>query len=167
MRGRHGPGILFAVVLILLGAAGVVASCDGDDAPSQDAPSQEEFAEQANRICREVEQSLENVAEGAESPEEIADAVDRVIEESRKTVDELADLERPEGEAGETAQNFVDATRREVQGEGIPALERLREALVSEDQEATQEAALRLRQIDSTASNAAARKLGATACAGG
>jgi len=162
MRGRHGPGILFGVVLILLGAAGVVASCGGDDAPSQ-----EDFADQANEICREVEQSLENVAEGAESPEEIADAVDRVIEESRKTVDELADLERPEGEAGETAQNFVDATRKEVQDEGIPALERLREALVSEDQEATQEAALRLQRIDSTASNAAARKLGATACAGG
>jgi hypothetical protein len=138
-----------------------VASCGGGD----DAPSQEDFAEQANEICQKAEQSLKNVGEGADSPEDIVNAIDRVIEESRNAVDDLADLERPDGEAGETAQQFVDATRREIEDEGIPALEELREALESRDQEAAQEAARRLQEIDSAASNEAARKLGANACA--
>jgi hypothetical protein len=152
---------LAPILLSLLAFA--VASCDGDDAPSQ--PSQREFAEQANEICRKAEQSLENVGEGARSPEDIVDAIDRVIEESRSAVDDLADLERPDGQAGETAQRFVDATRREIEDEGIPALEELREALESRDQEAAQEAARRLQEIDSSASNEAARELGANACA--
>jgi hypothetical protein len=153
---------LAPILLSLLAFA--IASCGGDD---DDAPSQQDFAEQANAICRETEQSLDDVAQGAETPEEIADAVDRVIEESRNVVDELADLERPEGEAGQRAQDFVEATRREIQDVGIPALEQLREALESRDQAAAQEAAQRIQQIDSDASNEAARALGANACAEG
>jgi hypothetical protein len=89
-----------------------------------------------------------------------------VIEESRKTVDALADLERPEGAAGERAEKFVDTTRREVEDVGIAALEELREAVERRDQEAAQQAAERLREIDTGASNEAARKVGAKACAG-
>jgi hypothetical protein len=155
---------LAPILVCLLAIA--IASCGGDDG-DDDAPSQREFAEQANEICRETRQSLDDVAQGAETPEEIADAVDRVIEESRNVVDELADLERPEGEAGQRAQDFVDATRREIQDVGIPALEQLREALESRDQAAAQEAAQRIQQIDSDASNEAARALGANACAEG
>ena len=147
---------------ILLGLLALtVASCDGDDAPSQ-----RDFAEQANEICRSAKQALKDVAEGAQSPEEIVKAIDRVIEESRDTVDDLADLERPEGAAGERAERFVDATRREIEGEGIAALEELREAVETRDQEAAQQVAERLREIDTGASNEAARKVGATACAG-
>jgi translation initiation factor 2B subunit (eIF-2B alpha/beta/delta family) len=150
---------LAPILLTLL--ALTVAACDGDDAPTQG-----EFAEQANEICRKAEQSLENVADDAETPQDIADAVDRVIEESRSAVDDLADLERPEGAAGERAERFVDLTRREIEGEGIAALEELREAVESRDQEAAQQAAERLREIDTGASNEAARKVGADACAG-
>jgi hypothetical protein len=149
---------LAPILLSLLALA--VASCSGDDPPSQ-----EDFADQANEICREAEQSLENVAEGADAPEDIVEAIDEVIAESRKAVDELEDLERPEGEAGETAEQFVDATRMEIQDEGIPALEELRGAIEREDQGEIQEAALRLRRIDSSASNRTARALGATDCA--
>jgi hypothetical protein len=107
------------------------------------------------------------VARNAESPEEIADAVDRVIEASRGAVDDLAELERPEGEAGETAEEFVNATRREIQDKGIPALEDLRDALESDDQGAAQRAAERLQGIETGESNRAARELGADACAAG
>jgi septation ring formation regulator EzrA len=151
---------LAPVLLVLLAFAAV--SCDGDDAPSQ-----EEFAQQANEICREAKQSLKSVGEGAEGPEDIIEAIDEVIEESRNTVDELADLERPDGEAGETAERFVDATRREIENEGIPALEELRGAVEAEDRGAIQETARRLRRIDTSASNKAARELGANACAEG
>jgi hypothetical protein len=150
-----------ALVLLVLLAFGA-AACDGDDAPSQG-----EFAKRANEICREAKQSLDDVAEGAEGPEDIVRAIDEVIEESRNAVAELDALERPEGEAGETAERFLNATRTEIQDEGIPALEELRGAVESEDRDAIQEAAQRLRGIDSSASNRAARELGANACAEG
>ena len=151
---------LAAFLLTLLAFA--AASCNGDDAPSQ-----EEFAEQADEICREAERSLNDVAEGAEGPEDIVEAIDEVIVEARDTVTELADLERPEGEAGERAERFVSATRTELEDVGIPALEELRGAVESEDRGAIREAALRLRGIDTSASNRAARELGATDCAKG
>ncbi|MGH2761092.1 MAG: hypothetical protein ACRDL4_08605 [Thermoleophilaceae bacterium] len=145
---------------ILLGVLSLVlAACGGSDAPSR-----EEFADQASEICRDAERSLENVGENAETPDEIADAVDRVIEESRGAVDDLAELERPEGEAGETAERFVNATRREIEDEGIPALEDLRDALASDDQQAAGEAAQRLQGIETDESNKAAEELGADAC---
>jgi hypothetical protein len=149
---------LAPILLSLL--ALTVVSCDGDDTPSQ-----RDFAEQANEICRSAKQTLKSVGEGAQTPEEIVKAIDRVIEESRDTVNDLADLERPEGAAGQRAARFVDATRREIEGEGIAALEELREAVESRDQEAAQQVAERLREIDTGASNEAARKVGANACA--
>jgi hypothetical protein len=149
---------LAPILLSLL--ALTVASCDGDDPPSQ-----RDFAKQANEICRKAKQSLKDVAEGAQSPQEIVKAIDRVIEESRAAVDDLADLERPEGAAGQRAEEFVDATRREIEGEGIVAFEALREAVESRDQEAAQQASERLQEIDTAASTNAARKLGAKACA--
>jgi hypothetical protein len=151
---------LAPILLMLLAFA--AASCDGDDAPSR-----EEFAEQANEICRETKKSLEDVAEGADEPEDIVEAIDELIEASRNAVAELDDLERPEGEAGETAEQFLDATRTEIQDEGIPLLQELRGAVKSEDRGAVQEAAVRLRRIDTSATNKAARKIGATDCAEG
>lgn len=150
-----------ASILLCMLAFGL-AACGGDDAPSK-----EDFAEQANEICRDAERALDNVGEDAESPDEIANAVDQVIDESRNAVDELADLERPDGDDGETAERFVNATRREIEDEGIPALEDLRDAVRSEDQQAAQEAAQRLQEVQTDESNKAARELGADACAEG
>jgi hypothetical protein len=149
---------------ILLGLLAFgLAACGGDD---DDAPSREEFADRASEICRKAERALADVGESATTQEEIVDAVDRVIEESRDAVNQLADLERPEGDAGETADEFVNATRREIEDEGIPALEDLRDALESEDQQAAQEAAQRLQGVNTEASERAARELGADACTG-
>jgi hypothetical protein len=160
MAGKRGRRLLVGLSLVMVVAIGVVVSLRQDDAPSQEA-----FAERANEICREAERSLENVGEGAESPEEIIPAIDRVMEEIRNTVDELADLERPEGDAGQRAEEFVDATRREIEEVGIPGLRELREAVENRDQDEARRVARRLRQIDSRASNQAAREVGATACA--
>jgi translation initiation factor 2B subunit (eIF-2B alpha/beta/delta family) len=148
---------------ILLGVLAFgLASCGGDDAPSQ-----EDFAERANEICRKAEQALQDVGQSARTPQDIANAVDEVIEESRGAVEDLSDLERPEGDAGETAEQFVEATRREIQDRGIPALEDLRDALERGDQQAAQAAAQQLQGIDTEESNRAARELGADACAEG
>jgi septation ring formation regulator EzrA len=160
MAGKRGRRFLVGLSLALVVAIGVAVSLREDDAPSQEA-----FAERANEICREAERSLKNVGEGAESPEEIIPAIDRVIEEIRNTMDELADLERPEGDAGQRAEEFVEATRRELEEVGIPGLQELREALENRDQDAARRVARRLRRVDSSASNQAAREVGATACA--
>jgi hypothetical protein len=160
MAGKRGRRFLIGLSLVLLAAIGVVVALRKDDAPSQEA-----FAERANQICRDAKRSLDDVGEGAETPEEIVPAIDQVIEESRNAADQLANLERPSGDAGERAQDFVDATRTEIEDVGIPALQELREAVENRDQEAARRVARRLEQIDSSASNEAAREVGATACA--
>ncbi len=76
----------------------LLAACGGDDAPSR-----EDFASEADRICRQAEKELEELGESADSPEEIADAIDEVIEETRQAATELVDLERPEGAAADTS----------------------------------------------------------------
>jgi hypothetical protein len=160
MAGKRGRRFLLALSAVLVVAIAVVVWLRRDDAPSR-----ETFAERANEICRDAERSLDNLGEGVESPEEIIPAIDRVIETSRDAVEDLADLERPSGDAGERAEEFVDATRKEIEDLGIPALQDLREAVENRDQEAAQSVAERLEQIDTSASNRAARDVGATACA--
>jgi len=49
------------ILLCLLAFA--IASCGGDDSPSQ-----QDFADRADEICRETKRSLEDVAEGAQTP---------------------------------------------------------------------------------------------------
>jgi hypothetical protein len=161
MAGQRGRRFLIGLSVALVLAIGVVVWLRRDDAPSEEA-----YAERANEICREAERSLENVAEGAESPEDIIPAIDRLIATSRDAVDELDELERPTGDAGERAEEFVDSTRAEIEDVGIPALEELRAAVESRDQREARRAAQRLRELDSSASDEAARDVGANACAG-
>jgi hypothetical protein len=155
---------LAPILLSLLAFA--IASCGGGD-DGDEAPSQADFANRANDICRQAEASLEKVGEGADTPQDIVDAVDRVVEESRDAVDQLADLDRPDGPAGQRAEEFVEATRKEIEDEGIPALENLRRAIESGDRQAVEEAVARLQNIDSSDSNRAAREIGAGECAEG
>jgi hypothetical protein len=155
---------LAPILLSLLALA--IASCGGGD-DGDEGPSQADFANRANDICRQAEASLEKVGEGADTPQDIVDAVDRVVEESRDAVDRLADLDRPEGAAGQRAEEFVEATRKEIEDEGIPALENLRGAIESGDRQAVEEAVARLQNIDSSDSNRAAREIGAGECAEG
>ena len=166
VRIGYAPGMTRLAPILLSLLAFAIASCGGDD-DDDGAPSQADFAQRANEICRQAEASLEKVGENAETPQDIVEAVDRVIEESRDAVDQLADLDSPEGQAGQTAEEFVEATRKEIEDEGIPALEDLRQAIESGDQEAVAEAAARLQNVDSSDSNRAAQEIGADECAEG
>src|SRR3954469_11453264 len=106
-HGRAGthPGMTryspLAIVFVSLG----LAACGGDD-DSASAPSKAEYANNAEKICRDTEKELENIGNGSESPAEVADAIDKVIDESRQAADDLVALERPEGDAGQTAEEF-------------------------------------------------------------
>jgi hypothetical protein len=145
---------LIPVVCVL-----ALSACGGDDAPSK-----AEFAEKAEKICKNAEKQLENIGENATSPDEIADAVDKVIDQSQSSLDELRDLDRPEGDAGEAADTFVAALERDIEDKGIPALEELRDAVRDNDQTAAQKAAQKLQAIETSNTNELAKKIGAAGC---
>jgi soluble cytochrome b562 len=155
---RYSP---LAILLVSVG----LAACGGDD-DSGSAPSKAEFANNAEKICRDTEKELENIGNGAESPEDVAKAIDKVIDESRQAADDLVALERPEGEAGQTAEEFSEGFRSELNDQIVPALEDLQAALEKKDVQAVQAAAKKLQDLETSKSDTAARELGATACVG-
>jgi hypothetical protein len=146
---------------------GLVACGDDDDGGGGgDAPSKQEFAKAAERICNQTEKEFESIGEGAESPEQVANAIDQVIAKSRSAADDLVELERPEGADGETATKFVETFRRELNDKLVPALEDVQAALERKDPQAVQEAVGKLQGLEATESDRYARELGATACSG-
>jgi hypothetical protein len=159
----------FAALTLVLLSLGLVACGDDDDGGGGgggDAPSKEEFAKEADRICNETEKEFESIGKTAESPEAVADAIDKVIDESQSAADDLVDLERPEGADGETATKFVETFRQELNDKLVPALEDVKRALEQKDAQAVQEAAAKLQKLEATESDQYARELGATACSG-
>jgi hypothetical protein len=147
------------LALVPLLALALLPACNGDDAPSK-----EEFAQEAEGICRQAQEDLQDIGQGAESPEELAAVVEDVVERLRESVEQLSDLERPEGQAGETAERFVDAIDSQISDEGIPLLEDFRDAVEANDREAAQQALGRLEQIDESQTDELARQIGAQAC---
>ena len=151
---RITPVAVLIVGLALLG-------CGGEDAPSK-----EEFANDADRICRDTEKELEEIGQSADSPEELADVLDKAIDKTREAADDLADLERPEGADGDTAEKFVEGFRSELNNTLAPAIEDLQQAVEDKDPQAVQEAAAQLQQLEASKSDRYARGLGASACVG-
>ncbi|MEA2363326.1 MAG: hypothetical protein QOD71_2471 [Thermoleophilaceae bacterium] len=150
-----------AAPLTLIVLALGVASCGGGGG---DAPSKAEYAADAEKICKDAEAQLNDVAQNPSTPEEIAAAVDQVIDATQQSVDKLKALEQPDGEAGRAAEKFVAAVKTDIEGKGIPALEELRDALKKNDKQAAEKAARRLQAVQTTESDKLARDIGATAC---
>jgi ElaB/YqjD/DUF883 family membrane-anchored ribosome-binding protein len=143
-------------------ALGLVA-CGGGG--SSDAPTKAEFAADADKVCATAEKNLGEIGQNATSPAEIAKAVDKVIAETQKSLDDLKALDRPEGSAGDAADEFVNSLSSDIEDKGIPALEKLRDALKNNDQKAAQQAAQELQAIDSGNTDKLARAAGANGCA--
>ena len=140
----------------------VVAGCGG----GSNAPSRQEFAKDAEKICRDTEKELESFGQDVGTPEEAGEAIDKVIERARKAADQLADLDRPDGDDGETARKFAEGFRTELEDKLIPALEELKRAVQAKDPQALQEAVTKLQKLEATESDRYARELGIRACAG-
>jgi hypothetical protein len=153
---RYSP---LAVLLVSLG----LAACGGDD---DSAPTKAEFANNAEKICKDTEKELENIGNGAESPDDVAAAIDKVIDKSQQAADDLVALERPEGQNGEKAQEFSEGFKSELDDDIVPALEDLQAALKKKDVQGVQDAANKLKELETSKSDKAARELGATACVG-
>jgi hypothetical protein len=151
-----------AVLAVLLAALALPA-CGGDD---DGGVSREDYAEQVNRVCRDVKRQLNEL--GIAPPrarDEITQLLDDVSARSQAAVDRLQALERPGGDAGETADRFVDTLERELEQQLLPALEDLKDAIQSADRDAAADAAERLDVLQNTESDRFARELGADSCA--
>jgi hypothetical protein len=146
-----------SLALLLLSL--LVAACGGGDSASK-----EDFAQKANRICRDTEKELQGLGTG--SRQELVDTIDKVIQTARQASDDLLDIERPDGEDGETATKFVEGFDKELDDKLVPALEDLKKAVQDNDTKAAQDAAARLQQLEATDSDRYARALGARACVG-
>ena len=153
---------LAAAPLTMLALALGLVACGGG---GSDAPTKAEFAADADKVCATAEKNLGDIGKNATSRAEIAKAVDTVIDETQKSLDDLKALDRPEGSAGEAADKFVSSLQSDIEDKGIPALEKLRDALKSNDQKAAQKAARELQAIDSGDTNKLALAAGAKGCA--
>ena len=141
-----------------------LAACGGGDDSS--APTKEEFAKDADKICQDTEKEIEKIGQGASSPDELANALDKVIAAAKDAANKLSDLDRPDGDAGETATKFAEGCESELYDQLSPALEKLKKAIDDKDAQAAQAAAADLQKLESTESDKYARELGATACVG-
>ena len=96
------------LLLILAVGLAVLAGCGGDDEGDSggDGPTRQEFVADANAICREGEQKIDEVSSGAqqriqeagsqdERQKVVADVLQETVDEYRPYLDRLADLEAP------------------------------------------------------------------------
>ena len=151
-------------VLAVVGTL-AVAGCGGDE--GGDAPTREEFAAEAEKICADLEKQSDKLSET--QPENNADIV-KFTQDARKTaegaVTRIGELEVPEGEDGDKAQEWQDAVEREANDELIPALEELEKAAEDEDNQGILGAAQKLQGLESTESDRLAKEIGAEGCSG-
>jgi len=153
---------LLPVLLAMLSLG--LAACGGGDDSS--APTKEEFAKDADKICQDTEKEIEKIGQGATSPEELTKALDKVIAAAKDAANKLTDLDRPDGDAGDTATKFAEGFESELNDQLIPALEKLKKAIEDKDAQAAQAAAADLQKLESSESDKFARELGANACVG-
>ena len=78
-------------------SAAVVAGCGG--------PSKEEYAQQANGICSQIQKDLQQVSQSGQTndPKEINERTDQAVDAFSKGVNRIKDLDKPSGDAGKQA----------------------------------------------------------------
>lgn len=154
---------VFRLTVAIAVIAGVLSACGGDDAPSQ-----EEFAKNADGVCTDVEQELKSLGKiNANSPEELSGLVDQLKSRINEGVERLTKLDRPKGDAGKTAEDFVNTLNNELRTQAIPALDELQQAARERDRVKLRAAGRKLDALSETRSDQLARKLGADECAQG
>jgi hypothetical protein len=130
-----------ALAVLLVAAA---AGCGGSD---DDAPSREDFAGSANRICREAEAKVNEIAEqtrarpGLDPDEAAIEVLERGTEAYRPYMDRLRDLAAPE-DLRDDWDAFLDGVQ-----EAFDLFPRLAAATRSRDREELSELTTRFAQI--------------------
>jgi hypothetical protein len=142
------PAALAILLVVLAGCGG-----GGDDGGNgRDAPTKERFVADANRICREGEAKIAEVAKAqqgrigrATTPEAqekaVADVLETTAEEYQPYMDRLRDLEAPEALAGGW-RAFLDGVQ-----EAFDLIPELADATRDGDREKLSELTTRFSQI--------------------
>ena len=147
---------------LLAGLTFTLGACGGEDGPTR-----EEFAEEANTVCADLEKSLDGLSESnPSSAEELVSTVDDLQSEVDGAIDRLQEIEQPSGEDGEAAKAFVDGLSEQVDQEIKPAFADMKKAAQEEDQQLLGQAVQQLQAVDSEKTNELAREAGADGCAG-
>ncbi|MDQ3741582.1 MAG: hypothetical protein M3320_09740 [Actinomycetota bacterium] len=146
--------IALAVPLAALAFAG----CGGDDAPSK-----EEFAEAADKVCADLEKQTQNLGR-PENVEEIQTFAQELRKTAEDAVSKVEDLEVPEGDDGEKAEQWKNAVKDEAENQLLPAVEELEKAAEANDEKAIVEAAQKIDQLEATESDRLAKELGLKEC---
>lgn len=138
-----------------------LAACGGEEAPTR-----QEFASQANRICVEVERATER-QQTPDSPDELAGLAGSLTSTVDRATKRIQDLEVPEGADGDKAKQFQDALARETNDTVKPALSDLKQAAEARDEKRIVSAAERLQAASRQEgrSDKLAKELGANECA--
>ena len=153
---RRGYTTAAALALAL-----AVAGCGG----SGSAPTRAEYARNADRLCVQLEQQVNEAERGSPtSSAEIGAYADRVARALSRGVQALDNVRRPDGKDGAKAKAYVDELRRQVDDEARPALRELKAAAARGDRAGVQAAVRRLRTVDSSKLDRLARAAGADGC---
>ena len=149
--------LLFAIPLAALAFAG----CGGDDAPSK-----EDFAADAEKICADLEKQGDELSKAEpDSVEEVSKFATDAKKTAEDAVKRIQDLEVPDGADGDKAKEWQDAVASEAEEQLIPALDELKKAADENDEQALVAAAQKIEGLESGKSDALAKEIGAEGCA--
>jgi hypothetical protein len=144
----------------------VLAACGGSGGGGSTAPSADEYAAAADRLCVALDKRVAAVT--SQRPASLADLrsyVDRlqaVVEDGRRR---FAALPTPDGDAGRPARAYVAALTEAIDGRLKPALRRIREAIARGDLRGVQAAGRDVGALDGAELKRLARAAGAEQCA--
>ena len=139
-------------------AALALAACGG--------ASREDFANEANAICRDIEADIERINRGeVRSLQQAQQRVEGLSTKLDEAVRRLRGVELPGGEDGERAEAYVNefTERARVAGQ---ALDEFIPALRRRDEQAIRRLGERVQGLDDRRLDELARAAGATGCAG-
>ena len=128
--------------------------------------SREDFANEANAVCRDIEADIERINQGeVTSLEQAQQRVGSLSDKLDEAVRRLREVELPGGEDGERAEAYVTefSRRAEVAGD---ALDQFIPALRRRDEDAIRRLGEQVQGLDDSRLDELARAAGATGCAG-
>jgi hypothetical protein len=149
----------------VLAAAALLAGC-GSGGSGSSAPSGDEYAAAADRVCVDLDKRSQAVT--SDSPTTLdglrtyVDRLQAILDDGVRRLDALP---RPEGDAGRAARAYVAELRHEVALKLKPALQRMRRAIDRRDPAGIRAAERDVQTLDSSKLKRLAREVGADQCA--
>jgi hypothetical protein len=143
-----------------------LAACGGSGGGGSTAPSADEYAAAADRLCVALDKRVAAVTRhGPASLADLRSYVDRlqaVVEDGRRR---FTALQTPDGDAGRPARAYVAALTEAIDERLKPALRRIREAIARGDLRGVQAAGREVGALDGAELKRLARAAGAEQCA--